>query len=88
MLIYKGVFDKVLIAITFFTRFFSFGSRKKNTLTPSPKPKRRGSAGNDADMENAGVAHHSYSTGNLRELDDKSSVMLRYCFITFLHYAL
>ncbi|CAG5133050.1 unnamed protein product [Candidula unifasciata] len=58
-------------------KFFSFGSRKKNTLTPSPKPKRRGSAGNDADMENPAVAHHSYSTGNLRELDEKSSVMIR-----------
>ncbi|KAK7004343.1 regulator of G-protein signaling 7 [Biomphalaria glabrata] len=58
-------------------KFFSFGSRKKNTLTPSPKPKRRGSAGNDADIDNAAVAHHSYSTGNLRELEDKSAVMLR-----------
>ncbi|XP_005098469.1 regulator of G-protein signaling 7 isoform X2 [Aplysia californica] len=58
-------------------KFFSFGSRKKNTLTPSPKPKRRGSASNDGDGENQTVAHHSYSTGNLRDLDDKSTVMLR-----------
>ncbi|RUS81851.1 hypothetical protein EGW08_010374, partial [Elysia chlorotica] len=57
-------------------KFFSFGSRKKNMLTPSPKPKRRGSSGNDGDLENPAVAHHSYSTGNLRELDDKQPTIM------------
>ncbi|KAK7508075.1 hypothetical protein BaRGS_00001040 [Batillaria attramentaria] len=59
-------------------KFFNFGSRKK-TLTPSPKPRRRGSGNNDNDGEGAGpnVTHHSYSTGNLRELDDKSVVLRR-----------
>ncbi|GFN81928.1 regulator of G-protein signaling 7 [Plakobranchus ocellatus] len=59
-------------------KFFSFGSRKKNNmLTPSPKPKRRGSSGNDAEIESATVAHHSYSTGNLRELDDRQPPTMR-----------
>ena len=59
-------------------RFFNFGSRKKTMLTPSPKPKRRGS-NNSGEVEAEGVigsaAHHSYSTGNLQELDDKTVVM-------------
>ncbi|XP_025106028.1 regulator of G-protein signaling 7-like isoform X3 [Pomacea canaliculata] len=60
-------------------RFFNFGSRKKATLTPSPKPKRRGSASsenNDGEGPTS-VAHHSYSTGNLRELDEKAVVLRR-----------
>lgn len=60
-------------------KFFNFGSRKK-TLTPSPKPRRRGSGNNgdnEADGSGTTVAHHSYSTGNLRELDDKSVVLRR-----------
>ncbi|XP_071108132.1 regulator of G-protein signaling 7-like isoform X2 [Haliotis cracherodii] len=56
--------------------FFNFGSRKK-TLTPSPQPKRRSSAGNDFADGAGSVAQHSYSTGNLRELDDKAVVMRR-----------
>ena len=52
-------------------------------LTPSPKPKRRGSSnsGEGVMVEGEGVgaglavAHHSYSTGNLQELDDKNVVM-------------
>ncbi|KAK7112521.1 hypothetical protein V1264_011968 [Littorina saxatilis] len=61
-------------------KFFNFGSRKKNMLTPSPKPKRRGSSNSgDGDGETTvgPVAHHSYSTGNLQELDDKAVVLRR-----------
>ncbi|XP_076441544.1 regulator of G-protein signaling 7-like isoform X2 [Babylonia areolata] len=63
-------------------KFFNFGSRKKNMLTPSPKPKRRGSS-NSGDGVDSGESmmaigpHHSYSTGNLQELDDKSVVLRR-----------
>lgn len=63
-------------------RFFNFGSRKKNMLTPSPKPKRRGSSNSgDGDGETTvgPVAHHSYSTGNLQELDDKAVVLRSVC---------
>ncbi|KAL8619208.1 hypothetical protein ACOMHN_049990 [Nucella lapillus] len=59
-------------------KFFNFGSRKKNMLTPSPKPKRRGSSNSgdgDAETMMAMGPHHSYSTGNLQELDDKSVIL-------------
>lgn len=50
-----------------------FGSNKKKT--PSPQPRRRGSGGSGdqspSDTEIGMPSYHSYSTGNLRELDDK-----------------
>lgn len=61
-------------------RFFAFGSKKKSPVpSPSPKPKRRGSAGgvmqNEKLVTNS-LSQHSYSTGNLQDLDlhaDKSN---------------
>lgn len=67
-------------------KFFSFGSRGKRPQTPSPKPARKGSVSSDNDINSdfSGdspihghhhhqVAHHSYSTGNLKELDNHRS---------------
>ncbi|XP_060559958.1 uncharacterized protein LOC132720001, partial [Ruditapes philippinarum] len=51
-------------------KFFNFGSNRKKT--PSPLVRRRGSASSEgADGDLGGPAYHSYSTGNLRELDEK-----------------
>ena len=67
--------------------FFGGSNKKKNTQSPSPQPRRRGSASSDqqipSDTEIGGVSYHSYSTGNLRELDDKPKKAYRYC-IAFL----
>ena len=65
-----------------FSRFNIFGVRRRSP-NPSPKNKRRGSAGSSVSKEvtsshshdnadeQARFAHHSYSTGNLKELDSK-----------------
>lgn len=59
-------------------RFFNFGSNRKKT--PSPLVRRRGSASSDgvgADGDIGGPGYHSYSTGNLRELDEKPKRSVR-----------
>ncbi|XP_041362446.1 regulator of G-protein signaling 7-like isoform X2 [Gigantopelta aegis] len=56
-------------------KFFNFGSSRKKNLTPSPQPNRRSSGGGDSADGSSNVAHHSYSTGNLKDLDDKVVIM-------------
>ena len=64
------------------TRFFHFGGGvaavaglKKKSPMPSPKLPRRGSIGaeNDKNLTASPLSQHSYSTGNLRELNDANS---------------
>ncbi|CAD5110988.1 DgyrCDS338 [Dimorphilus gyrociliatus] len=61
-------------------KFFSFVStvtaanKKQKTPNLSPSAKRRGSAtGLEGKAGNGGLSQHSFSTGNLRELDDRST---------------
>ena len=63
-------------------RFFNFGVQKKRPSTPSPKIIRRhGSSSSDRDASSdisgesspVHVAHHSFSTGNLQDLDSHKS---------------
>ncbi|KAH3871148.1 hypothetical protein DPMN_034342 [Dreissena polymorpha] len=60
-------------------RFFNFGSNRKKA--PSPQVQRRGSASSDGGGVEGelvgGPAYHSYSTGNLKELDDKPKTAVR-----------
>ncbi|KAK6169189.1 hypothetical protein SNE40_020287 [Patella caerulea] len=60
-------------------KFFNFGSsrKKNNNLSLSPQPKRRSSEGKDCFDSSNSIAHHSFSTGNLRELDDRTVVFRR-----------
>ncbi|XP_064634659.1 regulator of G-protein signaling 7-like isoform X2 [Lineus longissimus] len=59
-------------------KFFNFGTGKKKTPVPSPQPKRRGSTSSERNSDGSSVKgstsgivghQHSYSTGNLQELD-------------------
>ena len=66
-----------------FRNLFWGGSNKKKSPSPQPSRHRRGSSGSDNipnDTEIGGVSYHSYSTGNLRELDDKPKRSFRYIF--------
>ncbi|XP_052766944.1 uncharacterized protein LOC128207825 isoform X2 [Mya arenaria] len=60
-------------------RFFNFGSNRKKTTAPSPQVRRRGSVSSDGGIEAeiGGASYHSYSTGNLKELEDKPKHALR-----------
>jgi len=62
-------------------RFFNFGSnRKKPPGGASPQVRRRGSVSSEGAMEGelGGPSYHSYSTGNLKELEDKPKQAVRY----------
>ncbi|CAH1795435.1 unnamed protein product [Owenia fusiformis] len=60
-------------------RFFNFGGSSNNNKqkaggqkspVPSPSPKRRGSTNSDIVLAGPRIlSHHSYSTGNLQQLD-------------------
>ncbi|XP_053392685.1 uncharacterized protein LOC123564066 isoform X2 [Mercenaria mercenaria] len=73
---YKQLLEK---SQTHYTKkkFFNFGSNRKKT--PSPLVRRRGSASSDGAGDNdiGGPSYHSYSTGNLRELDEKPKRSVR-----------
>ena len=73
----------------YYRNLFFGGSNKKKS--PSPQPRRRGSSGSDhipTDSEIGGVSYHSYSTGNLRELDDKPKRSYRWVFSRFFFFLL
>ncbi|XP_053392686.1 regulator of G-protein signaling 6-like isoform X3 [Mercenaria mercenaria] len=77
---YKQLLEK---SQTHYTKkkFFNFGSNRKKT--PSPLVRRRGSASSDGAGDNdiGGPSYHSYSTGNLRELDEKPKRSVRTSYV-------
>ena len=70
------VYRVVHIHLCILRRLFSFGVKKKSP-NPSPKPKRRGSTSsavaNDKKLVTSSLSQHSYSTGNLQDLEDRSN---------------